>query len=130
MVEDDRDTAQLLCSLLAVAGFEARSIARPDAAVRVILEERVDVTVVSLSRGGIDMVTSLVASIRQRPEPPLRDAGVVALVDDEYDLFFGLGIEAHASLVRPIAPGELIDRVTEVAATIRRPAPVEPQMSL
>ncbi|MGB3411857.1 MAG: hypothetical protein WBA45_11740 [Microthrixaceae bacterium] len=117
VVEDDRDTALLLCSLLAVAGFDARPL--PDTAdvARVMLGEKITAAVVSMSGGGIVSVASLVSSLRQRPEPALRDAALVALVDDEFDLFFGLGAEVDSSLVRPISPVGLVDAVTEAAAT-------------
>ena len=82
-----------------------------------MLEEDISTVIVSPSRGGIEAVTSLVTSLRRRPEPALRDAALVALVDDDFDLFFGLGAEADSSLVRPISPNRLIDAVTEAAAT-------------
>lgn len=116
VIEDDRDTAHLLCSLLAVAGFDARALPGPNDVDRVILHEMPAATVVSLSRAGIDAVTSLVTSLRRRPEPALRNAAIVTLVDDEFDLFFGLGAEADSSLVRPLSPEKLIDAVTDVAA--------------
>lgn len=116
VVEDDRDTAQLLCSLLALAGFDARSLPTSVDVAPVVLGERPAATVVSLSRSGIEAVTAVITGLRRRPEPALNDAGLVALVDDEFDLFFGLGTDADASLVRPISPERLIDAVTEAAA--------------
>ncbi|MGB6057631.1 MAG: hypothetical protein WBF71_05155 [Microthrixaceae bacterium] len=117
VVEDDRDTALLLCSLLAVAGFDARPVSDTADVARVMLFEKVTAAVISISRGGIESVSALVSSLRQRPEPALRDAALVALVDDEFDLFFGLGTEVDSSLVRPISPVGLVDAVTDAAAT-------------
>lgn len=117
VIEDDRDTALLFCSLLEVAGFNARPLSNAKGAAQAMLDADITAVIVSLSRSGIDAVTSLVTSLRRRPEPALRDAALVALVDDDFDLFFGLGAEADASLIRPISPDRLIDAVTEAAAT-------------
>lgn len=117
VVEDDRDTALLLCSLLAVAGFDARPLSDTAEVARVMLGEKITAAVISMSQGGIESVSALVSSLRQRPEPALRDAALVALVDEDFDLFFGLGVEVDTSLVRPISPVGLVDAVTEAAVT-------------
>lgn len=118
VVEDLPDTAALLTSVLRAAGFDACSVARGTWVPEVILDEGVAVLVVSFSGCGIAATTQLVGELRGRPEGPLGQAGIVALVDDEVDALFGLGDAADAVLVRPVPADRLVDAVTEVAATL------------
>jgi DNA-binding response OmpR family regulator len=117
VVEDRRDTAELLTSVIRAAGFDARSCARATSVAEVIMEEEVAVLVVSFSGLGIAATTDLVGALRSRPESPLANAAVVALVDEEVDVLFGLGDAADAVLVRPVRADRLVDTITEVAAT-------------
>ena len=117
VVDDDSDSAATLSQVLAAAGFEVAAVRTRRLTVRVVLDEQVSVVVVSNTDRGIAATTDLVTLLRSRPEPRLRDAGIVALVDDEIDAAFSLGEEADAVLVRPVDAGRLVDVVTEVAAT-------------
>lgn len=117
VVEDQPDTAMLLTTVLRAAGFDARSIAQGSWVPAVVLDEDVTVLVVSFSQRGIAAATQLVGQLRGRPEAPLAEAGIVALVDDEIDALFGLGDAADAVLVRPVPADRLVDAVTEIAAT-------------
>jgi DNA-binding response OmpR family regulator len=117
VVDDDRASAATLSRVLCAAGFEVAVVRTRRLALQVLLDEHVSVVVIANTGRGIAATTDLVTSLRTRPEPPLRDAGIVALVDDQVDAAFGLGDEADAVLVRPVAAGRLADVVTEVAAT-------------
>jgi DNA-binding response OmpR family regulator len=117
VVDDDHRSATTLCRLLDAAGFHAVVVRTQRLATEVVRDERVAVVLVSNSTRGIAATTDLVTAMRTRPEPQLRDVGVVALVDDEIDAAFGLGDEADGVLVRPVDAGRLVDVVTEVAAT-------------
>ena len=88
--------------------------------VRVVAEE-VPVVVASFTGRGVGATTALLRELRSRPEPALRDAGFVAIVDAEIDAALGLETEADRVLVRPVEAEELVDAVTEVAASGRRP---------
>lgn len=135
VVEDRADTAQLLASVLRTAGFEAATVRGARSVPEVLLEEGVAVVVVSFSGHGIAATTELVGELRSRPEGPLMHAGIVALVDDEIDVLFGLGDAADAVLIRPVPADRLIDVITDVAATPpaarqlrRRPLPLVDQV--
>ncbi len=117
VVDDDRQSAATLTGVLGAAGFDVATVRTNRLAVRVVLDERVAVVLVANTGRGIAATTDLVALLRGRPEPQLRAAGIVALVDDQIDAAFGLGDEADAVLVRPLDAARLVDVVTEVAAT-------------
>lgn len=117
VVDDDRQSADTLQRVLDAAGFDTASVRTTRWALGVVRDEDVAVVLVANTGRGIGATTDLVARLRTRPEPQLRAAGIVALVDDEVDAAFGLGDEADAVLVRPVAADRLVDVVTEVAAT-------------
>ncbi len=117
VVDDDRRSAATLCEVVGAAGFEVAAVRSSALAVRTVRDESVAVVLIANAGRGIGATTDLVARLRTRPEPQLRDAGIVALVDDEVDAAFGLGDEADAVLVRPVDAGRLADVLTEVAAT-------------
>jgi DNA-binding response OmpR family regulator len=117
VVDDDHRSATTLQQVLDAAGFHSAVVRTRRVVTDVVRDEQVAVVLVSNSSRGIAATTDLVALLRTRPEPPLRDVGIVALVDDEIDAAFGLGDEADAVLVRPVDAGRLVDVVTEVAAT-------------
>jgi CheY-like chemotaxis protein len=116
VVDDDRDTAGTLERVLGAAGFRVAAVPSADAAATVALREHVDVLLGSFRGAGIASTTGLVRTLRSRPEEPLRDAAVIAVVDDPADARFGLAAEADAVLVRPVPAERLADAVTEVAA--------------
>lgn len=116
VIEDLPDAALLLNSVLRAAGFDAQSLGRSDWVSEVLLDEHVAVLVVSFSGRGIAATTELVAGLRARPEEPLAHAGIVALVDDETDAWFGLADAADAVLVRPVTAARFVDTVTDIAA--------------
>lgn len=117
VVDDDRASSTTLTQVLGAAGFQVASVRNDRLVMRVLLEEDVAVAVLANSCRGIGATTRLVTKLRSRPEPQLRHAGIVALVDDQVDAAFGLGEEADAVLVRPVDAGRLVDVVTEVAST-------------
>jgi len=117
VVEDHADTALVLTSVLGAAGFDARAWDRADEVADVVVAESVAVLVVSFSGRGIAATTELVGALRARPEAALGGAAIVALVDDEIDLRFGLAEAADAVLVRPVPADRLVDAVTDAAAT-------------
>lgn len=117
IVDDDRQSAATLTRVLGAAGFDVAVVRSRRLAMSVVLDERVAVVLLANTGRGIAATTGLVAALRDRPEPQLRGAGIVALVDDEVDAAFGLGDDADAVLVRPVDAGHLADVVTEVAAT-------------
>jgi CheY-like chemotaxis protein len=117
VVEDDQHGAATLREVLSAAGFQVAVVRTDRLATEVVVHEDVAVVVLANTRRGIAATTRLVATLRTRPEPQLRDAGVVALVEDEVDAAFGLGDEADAVLVRPVDADRLVDVVTEVAST-------------
>ena len=117
VAEDRADTAELLTGVLRAAGFDARAVAHAASVSPIVIEEHVAVLVVSFSGHGIAATTSLVGELRSRPESPLADAAIVALVDSEVDARFGLSDAADAVLVRPVDAGALVDAVTDAAAT-------------
>jgi DNA-binding response OmpR family regulator len=128
VVEDHPDTARLLTTVLGAAGFDARAWHRAESVADVLVAESVAALVVSFSGRGIAATTELVAALRARPEELVAGAAIVALVDDEVDLRFGLADAADAVLVRPVPADQLVNAVTEAAATsaaarqLRRPA--------
>ncbi|MHB1139136.1 MAG: response regulator transcription factor [Microthrixaceae bacterium] len=127
VAEDHADAASVLTGVLRAAGFDAQAVAHAGSVAGIVIDERVAVLVVSFSGSGIASTTSLVGELRSRPEAPLADAAIVALVDHEVDARFGLSDAADAVLVRPVAAGALVDAVTDAAAThaaarrLRRP---------
>jgi len=117
IVDDDHASGSTLTRVFDAAGFDVAVVRTRRLTMQVLLDEGVSVVVAANTGRGIAATTDLVTALRARPEPQLRDAGVVALVDDEIDAAFGLGDEADAVLVRPLDAGRLVDVVTEVAAT-------------
>lgn len=116
MVDDDRDSARTLSYLLRAAGFDTGIVGDRSSATRVALGEQVSVVLSSFAASGIGATTDLVAALRSRPEAPLRDSAIVAIVDDPRDADFGLSHDADAVLVRPVSVGQIADAVTEVAS--------------
>lgn len=123
--EDRVDTSRLLGEVLGAAGFHAASVPHEVLVERALVREGVRVVVASFSGRGVGATAALLRELRSRPEPELREAGVVAIVDDEVDAAFGIGSDADAVLVRPFDAGRLVDAVTEVAAS--RPRSAEPR---
>lgn len=117
VVDDDQSSATTLQRVLGAAGFDTAVVRSNRMTLAVVRDEDVAVVLVANTGRGIGATTELVAQLRTRPEPPLYQVGIVALVDDEVDAAFGLGEEADAVLVRPVAADLLVDVVTEVAAT-------------
>lgn len=120
VAEDRPGAAQLITTILRTAGFDAAPVDHEYTATRVLTDEVVPVVVASFSGRGVGATTALLRELRSRPEPQLRGAGVVAIVDDPADAAFGIGSEADAVLVRPVDAADLVDAVTEVASTGRR----------
>jgi DNA-binding response OmpR family regulator len=121
VAEDRAGAATLLTEVLAAAGFDAAPVEHEALAAQALACEEVPVVVASFSGRGVGATTALLRELRSRPEPALRDAGFVAIVDAEIDAALGLATEADRVLVRPIEAEELVDAVTEVAAAGRRP---------
>jgi DNA-binding response OmpR family regulator len=121
VAEDRAGTATLLTEVLGAAGFDAAPVDHEVLAAQVLASEEVPVVVASFSGRGVGATTALLRELRSRPEPALRDAGFVAIVDAEIDAALGLATEADRVLVRPVEAEELVDAVTEVAASGRRP---------
>lgn len=117
VVDDRADAAELLVRVLSAAGFRAAAVADRRRALRVVATEHVAVVAAAHGPARLAATTDLVTSLRSRPEPPLRDVGLVVLLDDAADARFGLGAEADAVVVRPVDAGDLVDEVTDVAAT-------------
>ena len=117
VVDDDRHSATTLAGLLGAAGFHVACVRSAAAALRAVLHEQVAVVVASFAQAGVGATTSLVTDLRTRPEPALHSAGLIALVDDEADARLGLHVESDVVLVRPVPAQDLVDAVTEVAAT-------------
>ena len=117
VAEDRADAAEVLTGVLRAAGFDAQAVAHTASVPSILIEEHVAVLVVSFSGHGIAATTSLVGELRSRPEAPLADAAIVALVDHEHDARFGLSQAADSVLVRPVAAGDLVAAVTDAAAT-------------
>ena len=117
IVDDEFDSATTLARVLGAAGFDTAVLRTTARVLQTLLDEEVAVVLAANSGRGIAATTDLVTRLRARPEPQLRDAGIVALVDDEVDAAFGLGDCADAVLVRPVDAARLADVVTEVAAT-------------
>lgn len=121
VAEDRAGAATLLTEVLGAAGFDAAPVGHEALAAQVLASEEVPVVVASFSGRGVGATTALLRELRSRPEPALRDAGFVAIVDAEIDAALGLATEADRVLVRPVEADELVDAVTEVAASGRRP---------
>lgn len=119
VAEDRADAARTLTTVLAAAGFQAAAVCHERIATRIVGSEEVPVVVASFSGRGIGATSALLRELRARPEPALRDAGFVAIVDDPVDAAFGIGFEADAVLVRPVVADDLVDAVTDVAASGR-----------
>ena len=117
VAEDREDAARLLGVVLGAAGFRTASVPHELIATRVIATEAVPVVVSSFSGRGVGATAALLRELRSRPEPALRDAGVVAIVDAEVDAAFGIGSDADAVLVRPVDAERLVEAVTEVASS-------------
>ena len=117
LAEDRQDTSRLLAAVLGAAGFQVASVPHEVLVAPVLVAEEVRVVVASFCGRGVGATAALLRELRSRPEPVLRDACVVAIVDDEVDAAFGIGTDADAVLVRPVDAGELVDAVTEVAAS-------------
>jgi CheY-like chemotaxis protein len=118
--EDRADTARLLGEVLGAAGFVTAPVRHESTAARILAHEEVPVVLASFSGRGVGATAALLREIRSRPEPHVRGAAVVALVDDPRDAALGIGTEADAVLVRPVDAERLVDTVTEVAANRHR----------
>ena len=121
VAEDRAGAASLLTEVLGAAGFDAAPVEHEALAAQVLASEDVPVVVASFTGRGVGATTALLRELRSRPEPTLREAGFVAIVDAEIDAALGLATEADRVLVRPVEAEELVDAVTEVAASGRRP---------
>ncbi len=129
VVDDDHDAASTLTLVLTASGFHAATVPDASSALGVTLDEDVAVVVCAFTRRGVGATTDLVTALRGRPEPRLRDARVIVLVDHEEDTWLGLGAAVDDVLVRPVAAQQLADAVTGLAAAAtidlappRRPA--------
>lgn len=120
IAEDRDDAASVLTTVLGAAGFRAAPVGHELTATRALVAEDVGVVVASFSGRGVGATSALLRELRSRPEPQLSDAGFVAIVDDEMDAAFGIAWDADTVLVRPVDAEELVDAVTQVAAS-RRP---------
>lgn len=111
--EDQPQVAEVLAAVLRSAGFDAKSLPRVEGVIDVLLQESVAVLLISFS--GLDALvsTALVAQLRGRPEPALNQSGIVMLSNQGAAATSG----ADTELGRPVQAQQLVDAVTEVAAT-------------
>jgi DNA-binding NarL/FixJ family response regulator len=116
VVDDRTDAGATVAAVLGGAGFEAVTTGDLTATMEAVLHEGVAVVVAAHGSGGVGVSARFVQSLRDRPEPALRDVSVVALVDDPTSADAALSAGADSVLLRPVESDRLVEAVTDVAA--------------
>jgi two-component system OmpR family response regulator len=122
VVDDDRETCELLRQCLESSGFRISTARSGDGMRRTLRETRVDLVVLDVMMPGDDGLT-LCREIRMTSYVPI--IMLTALADD-VDRIVGIDAGADDYMIKPYSPRELLARIR---AVLRRSAriPHEPQ---
>lgn len=115
LYEEHAHVAPAMSALLRTQGFAVAVTDRFDAIPSTLHTQPDTVVVLSCSIGGIAQVTSTAMSLRQRPEPHIARAGIIALVDSPADADFGLRTEVDRVLIRPMPIDRFATAIHDVA---------------
>jgi signal transduction histidine kinase/ActR/RegA family two-component response regulator len=120
VVDDDRDSREMLGSLITHAGADATLAASAAEGLGALAVSRFDVLVADIAMPGTDGYT-LIRRVRAHPSPAVRAIPAVAVTayarEQDRDLAESAGFELH--LAKPIQPDVLIAALGDLAA---RPA--------
>jgi len=107
IVDDDRDLAQMVSTLLAKHGFECQDVANGSAALSAEQEFRPDLIILDIMLPDINGV-DVCKRLRQRTTVPII---MLTALDDEIDIVVGLEAGADDYIAKPFKPRELLARV-------------------
>lgn len=107
IVDDDRDLAQMVSTLLAKHGFECRDVANGASALTAEQEFRPDLIILDIMLPDINGV-DVCKRLRQRTTVPII---MLTALDDEIDIVVGLEAGADDYIAKPFKPRELLARV-------------------
>jgi two-component system CheB/CheR fusion protein len=132
IVEDNADTREMLCELLASAGFDCRSAETGAAAMALIDEARPDIALLDVGLPGVD---GLEIARRLRSDPRLASIRLIALTGygqpSDRAKTLDAGFDAH--LVKPVRADELLRLLVGMVAATNDIAvadgTAEPQLS-
>jgi DNA-binding response OmpR family regulator len=118
VVNDDQDACELLCRILARAGYAVdRAVDHMDA-IAAASEERTDCFLLDLATGGIGNNLKLLDSIRSHPDPTVSQARVVLVAKQTNNRMFSWQAGVDAFLLRPFHEDDLLREVSE---SLQRP---------
>ena len=112
-------------AVLTAAGFRVAVCPLGEPVLRTVRDEAVVAIVVAAAQvpDSDERVAPLVGALRDRPEPHVRDVGIVVIVDDAAEAAAATPAGADATVGRPVDPARLVAAVTEVCsvpADVRR----------
>jgi DNA-binding response OmpR family regulator len=116
VVQDDRDALELLCRVLARAGYDVLPAATHDDAVGIAAGEHPDVAVLDLAGTGANL--KLLDALRQSHDSAVAAVRVVLLARQRSNRMFSWQSGIDGFLDRPFHADDL---VAEVAAVLARP---------
>ena len=116
IVEDDEDTAEVVCTLLNEAGYNAVSVDRGEAALTEIASQSPDLVLLDLNLPDINGLEVL-KQVRERSFLPMI---VLSGFARERDKVNALEAGADDYLAKPFSPDELVARVKALLREIGR----------
>jgi DNA-binding response OmpR family regulator len=116
VVNDDEDACELLCRLLARAGYVVHRAHSPEQATMELNVVRPECVVLDLATGGIGQNLRLLDKIRSSMDPRVAAARVVLVAQQTSNRLFSWQAEIDAFVVRPFHADDLLSHVAEVLA--------------
>jgi DNA-binding response OmpR family regulator len=116
VVNDDDDACELLCRLLARAGYVADRAVSHDQALAQVAFLRPQCVVLDLSTGGIGQNLKLLDAIRSNVEPAIATSRCVLVAQGTNNQLFSWQAGIDAFMVRPFHADELLRHVAEAIA--------------
>jgi DNA-binding response OmpR family regulator len=116
VVNDEEDSSELLCRLLARAGHPVERAANPEQALSIIDVLRPGCVVLDLSAGGIARNLQVLDGIRSQLDRTVASTRVVLVAHQTGTRMFSWQAGTDAFLVRPFHADELTDAVADVLA--------------
>jgi two-component system CheB/CheR fusion protein len=119
IVEDNRDSREMLCELLAQAGFHCRTAENGLEALNVIEEVRPQIGILDL---GLPEIDGFEVARRIRANPALSNMWLIALTGygQESDRVTGVEVGFDEHLVKPVDTDELLKLLDQMRAVTKR----------
>jgi len=114
VVNDDPDSCELLCRLLANAGHNVERAFTSEQAMGQLSIGRIDCVVLDLATGGIGQNLKLLDTIRTSMSKNVSQVRVVLVAQQTSNRMFSWQAGIDAFIVRPFHASELVGQVAEV----------------